>query len=232
MTGSYIRNLLVSGCGVSMDLRNQYDALDPDDPGYVSLSEVDPGSSPDQEMHPVQVHPHDAMDIDCSFDHFVRCFDYCSLPGDSQAAGPFDNRSDFTLGDPGVDHEGNNRCEYATSGEVGEPHWPQLFLYLIQHCEQVRQLGISTPSLCWLITVTSLLPRRNRSPLRIGRQLRPGGPVDLPYMGLPVNCVTSDMCPSTRQLDKNMSILPGQALFCVGCLCLPVPRGTLCVARQ
>ena len=49
MTGSYIRNLLVSGCGVSMDLRNQYDALDPDDPGYVSLSEVDPGSFLDQE---------------------------------------------------------------------------------------------------------------------------------------------------------------------------------------
>ena len=59
-------------------------------------------------------------------------------------AGPFDNRSDFTLGDPGVDHEGNNRCEYATSGdsgEVGEPHWPQLFLYLIQHCEQVRHFN-------------------------------------------------------------------------------------------
>ncbi len=57
------------------------------------------------------------------------------------ASGPFDNRSDFSLGDPGVDYEGNNKCEYATSGAVGEPHWPQLFLYLLLHCVHVRSFN-------------------------------------------------------------------------------------------
>ncbi len=55
-----------------MDLRNQFAPLGPVDPGYVSLSERDPDSSPDHEMHPAQAAPHDAMDIDCSFDYCVR----------------------------------------------------------------------------------------------------------------------------------------------------------------
>ena len=79
-----------------------------------------------------------AMDIDCSFDYFTRCLDNCSLPGDAHASGPFDNRSEFSLGDPGVDYEGNNKCEYATSGAVGEPHWSQIFCYLLQHFVHVR----------------------------------------------------------------------------------------------
>ena len=117
---------------------NQFAPLGPVGPGYVSLAERDPDSSPDHEMHPAQAAPQDAMDIDCPCDYFTRCFDNCSLPGDSHASGPFDNRSDFSLGDPGADYEGNNKCEYATSGAVGEPHWPQLVLYLLQHCVHVR----------------------------------------------------------------------------------------------
>ncbi len=81
------------------------------------------------------------MEIDCSFDWFSRSVEDCSLPGEPHAAVPFDNRSDFYLGDPGANFEGNNKCEYATSGEVGEPHWPQLFQYLLSHFEHVRLLS-------------------------------------------------------------------------------------------
>ena len=141
MTGSYIRNLLVSGCVTTMNTNNQFDPFDPLDPGYVSLSECDPGSSPDQEMHHAYDNAPNAMDVDCPFDYFTRRLDNCSLPGDTHASGPFDNRSDFSLGDPGVNYESNHKCEYATSGEVGEPHWPQLFLNLLRHFEHVRLLN-------------------------------------------------------------------------------------------
>ena len=114
-----------------MDLRNQFDPLGPVDPGYVPLSESDPDSSPDHEMYAAQAEPQDVMDVDCSFAYFARCLDNSSLPGDAHASGPFDNRCDFSLGDPGVDYEGTNKCEYATSGAAGEPHWSQIFCYLL-----------------------------------------------------------------------------------------------------
>ena len=104
-----------------MDLRNQFDPLGPVDHGYVPLSESDPDSSPDHEMYDAQAEPQDIMEVDCSFDYFARCLDNSSLPGDAHASGPFDNRCDFSQGDPGVDYEGTNKCDYATSGAVGEP---------------------------------------------------------------------------------------------------------------
>ena len=121
-----------------MDLRNQFDPLGPHDPGYVPLSESDPDSSPDHEMYAAQAEPQDIMEVDCSFDYFARCLDNSSLPGDAHASGPFDNRCDFSLIDPGVDYERTNKCEYATSGVVGEPHWSQIFCYLLQHFAHVR----------------------------------------------------------------------------------------------
>ena len=62
----------------------------------------------------------------------------CSLPGDMEASGSFDNRHDFSLGDPGVDYDGTHKCEYDTSGAVGEPHWARIFGYLLQHFGHVR----------------------------------------------------------------------------------------------
>ena len=122
-----------------MDLHNQFDPLGPRDPGFVPLSDSDPDSCPDHEMYAAEVEPQDAMEVDCPFDYFVRCFDNRSLPGDAEASGPFDNRCDFSLGDPGADYEGQNKCEYVTSGAVGEPHWSQIFCYLLQHFAQVFQ---------------------------------------------------------------------------------------------
>ena len=121
-----------------MDLRNQFDPLDPDDPGFVHLSDSDPDSAPDDEMDAVQAEPQDDMDVDCPFAYFARCLNNCSLPGDMQASGPFDNCHEFSLGDPGVDYEGTHKCEYAISGAVGEPHWARIFRYLLQHFGHVR----------------------------------------------------------------------------------------------
>ena len=92
-----------------------------------------------------------AMEVDCPFDWFTRCLHDSSLPGEPHAAGPFDNRADFELGDPGANFEGNNKCEYATSGEVGEPHWSKLFQYLLAHFAHVR----------WLHTVFVLVENRD-----------------------------------------------------------------------
>ena len=50
-----------------------------------------------------------AMEVDCPFYN-------CSLPGDIEAKGSFDHRLDFVLGDPGVDYEGTQGCEYEVSG--------------------------------------------------------------------------------------------------------------------
>ena len=69
-----------------------------------------------------------------------RCLNDSSLPGEPHAAGPFDNRADFELGDAGANFEGNHKCEYATSGEVGEPHWSKLFQYMLIHFAHVRLL--------------------------------------------------------------------------------------------
>ena len=138
VTGSYIRNLRVSGCCCKMNTSNPFVPLYN---GYIFLSERDPDSSSDREIQTASEEPPEAMEIDCSFDWFSRSLDDCSRPGEPHAAGPFDNRVDFELGDPGANFEGNNKCEYATSGEVGEPHWPQLFQYLLSHFEHVRLLS-------------------------------------------------------------------------------------------
>ena len=120
-----------------MHYYNRFDSLGPNDPGFVSLSEGDP-ESPDQEMTDDQEEQPDYMDIDCSFNFFVRSLNNSLLPGDGYGSGPFDNRFDFSLGDPGVDYEGTHKCEYATSGAAGEPHWPQIFQYLLLHFAHIR----------------------------------------------------------------------------------------------
>ena len=73
----------------AMHLHNRFDSLGPDDPGFVSLSEGDP-ESPDQEMYDEQAEPSSIMEVDCSFDYFVRSLNNSSLPGDGYASGPFD----------------------------------------------------------------------------------------------------------------------------------------------
>ena len=93
------------------------------------------------EIQTASEEPPEAMEIDCSFEWFSRSLEDCTLPGEPHAAGPFDNRIDFELGDPGASFEGNNNCGYATSGAVGEPHWSQLFQYLLCHFEHVRFLS-------------------------------------------------------------------------------------------
>ena len=120
-----------------MHRHNRYDSLGPADPGFVSLSEGDPESS-DQEMFEEQTALPDTMEVDCSFDYFVRSLNNSSLPGDGFGSGPFDNRSDFSLGDPGANYDGTHKCEYATSGAVGEPHWSQMFHYLLLHYADIR----------------------------------------------------------------------------------------------
>ena len=120
-----------------MHCHNRFDSLGPADPGFVSLSEGDPESS-DQEMVEEQAAVHDAMEVDCPFDYFVRNLNDSSLPGDGFGSGSFDNRSDFSLGDPGANYDGTHKCEYTTSGAVGEPHWSQLFHYLLHHYVDLR----------------------------------------------------------------------------------------------
>ena len=126
-----------------MDTSNQFGPLRE---GYISLSDRDPDSSPDVEMQTASDEPPDHMEVDCSFPYFSTCLEDSSLPGEPHAAGPFDMRYDFELGDPGVNYEGNSNCGYATlvmphSGARGEPHWPQLFLYLLSHFDHVRSLS-------------------------------------------------------------------------------------------
>ena len=139
-----------------MDLHNSFDALDPHNLGFIELttdSELD--SVPDDGRDGVHADRRDAMEVDegigdgyadrqnamevdCPFPYFARCLDNCSLPGDNEAKGSFDHRLDFHLGDPGVDYEGTQGCEYEVSGAKGEPHWDRIFGYLLQHFGHIR----------------------------------------------------------------------------------------------
>ena len=38
----------------------------------------------------------------------------------------------------GANHDGTHKSEYATSGAVGEPHWSQMFHYLLLHYVDLR----------------------------------------------------------------------------------------------
>ena len=78
------------------------------------------------------------MEVECPFPYFSRYFEHRSLPGDTDAAGSFGKRHDFSLGDPGVDYEGAQKCEYDVSGAVGEPHWARIFHYLLLHFGHIR----------------------------------------------------------------------------------------------
>ena len=139
-----------------MDLRNSFDGLDPRNPGFIGLeseSEIDSVSDDRRdEVHNIR---RDAMEVDesidnehadqqhakdvvCPFSYFARHFDNCSLPGDVPAKGSFDHRLSFALGDPGVDYEGTQGCEYEVSGARGEPHWDMIFGYLLQHFGHIR----------------------------------------------------------------------------------------------
>ena len=115
------------------------------------MSERDPDSASDPGEKTASEEPPAAMEVDCPFDWFARSLTDSSLPGDLHAAGPFDNRADFEFGDPGAHFGGTNKCEYATSGEVGEPHWSKLFQYLLTHFAHVR----------WLHTVFVLVDNRD-----------------------------------------------------------------------
>ena len=139
-----------------MDLSNSFAALDPRNPGFIGLdSESEMDSLSDDRKDDVQNIRSDAMEVDegieneqtdhqhtqnvvCSFSFFVRHFDNCTLPGDTPAKGSFDHRRSFVLGDPGVDYEGAQRCEYEVSGARGEPHWDRIFGYLLQHFGHIR----------------------------------------------------------------------------------------------
>ena len=94
--------------------------------------EVDEGIENEQTDH------QHTQNVVCSFSFFVRHFDNCTLPGDTPAKGSFDHRRSFVLGDPGVDYEGAQRCEYEVSGARGEPHWDRIFGYLLQHFGHIR----------------------------------------------------------------------------------------------
>ncbi len=104
-----------------MNTANRFDPLDR---GYVSLSERESDSVTESAA---TEEPPAAMEADSAFDWFTRTLAESSLPGDLHSAGPFDNRADFDFGDPGAHFGGTHTCEYATSGEVGEPHWARLF---------------------------------------------------------------------------------------------------------
>ena len=139
-----------------MDLRNSFDALDPRNPGFIGLeSESEIDSVSDDRRDDVHNIRSDAMEVDggieneqadhqhakdvvCPFSYFARHFDNCSLPGDIPAKGSFDHRLSFVLGDPGVDYEGAQGCEYEVSGARGEPHWDRIFGYLLQHFRHIR----------------------------------------------------------------------------------------------
>ena len=139
-----------------MDLRNSFDALDPRNPGFIGLeSESEIDSVPDYRRDEVHNDRRDAMEVDegidnghadqqhamdvvCPFSFFASHFDNCSLPGDIPAKGSFDHRLSFALGDPGVDYEGTQGCEYEVSGARGEPHWDRIFGYLLQHFGHIR----------------------------------------------------------------------------------------------
>ena len=139
-----------------MDLSNSFAALDPQNPGFIGLdSESEMDSLSNGRREDVQNIRGDAMEIeedigDEQMDHqhtqnvvfpfsqFVRRFDNCTLPGDIPAKGSFDHRHSFVLGDPGVDYEGTQRCEYEVSGARGEPHWDRIFGYLLQHFGHIR----------------------------------------------------------------------------------------------
>ena len=117
-----------------MDLSNSFAALDPHNPGFIGLdSESEMDSLSHGRRDDVQNIRSDAMEVDegieneqmdhqhtqnvvFPFSHFVRHFDNCTLPGDTPAKGSFDHRHSFVLGDPGVDYEGTQRCEYEVSG--------------------------------------------------------------------------------------------------------------------
>ena len=183
--GSYIRPRVVRvrgylgfqdlACSASVQVgviptSNRYDPLYE---GYVSLSERDPDSASDLGEKTASEEPPAAMEVDCRFDWFIRNLTDRDLPGDLHAAGPFDNRADFEFGDPGAHFGGTNKCEYATSGQVGEPHWSKLFQYLLTHFAHVIVL--------------------NKNPSLIGQLLRPGGPVDLQCTDLLKSCVISSL---------------------------------------
>ena len=139
-----------------MDLSNSFAALDPQNPGFIGLdSESEMDSVSNGRRDDVQNIRGDAMEIDedigdeqmnhqhtqnvvFPFSQFVRHFDNCTLPGDIPAKGSLDHRHSFVLGDPGVDYEGTQRCEYEVSGARGEPHWDRIFGYLLQHFGHIR----------------------------------------------------------------------------------------------
>ena len=105
----------------------------PLDEGYVSLPHG--GSEPVTE---IEDQAESTMMTDCPHGYFVRTLEDSSLE--------FDNRSDFAFSDPGADLGGTNKCEYDTSGAIGEPHWTRLFQYLLTHFAHVRWLSTVFPS--------------------------------------------------------------------------------------
>ena len=135
-----------------MDLHNSFDALDSHNSGFIELTtdsepeDIRDGVHADQRDAMVvdeglgdgYADRQNAMEVECPFPYFARCLDNCPLPGDNETKGSFDHRLDFLLGDPGIDYEGTQGCEYEVSGAMGEPHWDRIFGYLLQHFGHIR----------------------------------------------------------------------------------------------
>lgn len=59
---------------------------------------------------------------------------HTQLPGDSSGRGQFDTRTTYVVGDPGAKSGTAAPLEYATTGEVGLPHWDTIFEYILRKC--------------------------------------------------------------------------------------------------
>ncbi len=135
-----------------MDLRNSFEALDPNHSGFIELATE---SEPEEMEEGAALEPRDemevdegvgdgfadnpnAMEVECPFPFFSRQIDKCPLPYCNGQQGSFDYRVELQLGDPGIDYEGTQSCEYEVSGSVGEPHWDRIFECLLRQFAHIR----------------------------------------------------------------------------------------------
>ena len=129
-----------------MQSDDRYNAL-----GHVSLSEDE---SIDHEQAAMSAE--EDLVFDYPHFHFSREIMGAELPHDSPAQGAFDNRFDFVIGDSGAHFGGVHKCEYATSGAKGMPHWTALFRFFwyILNMSGVRTLFL----FLWIIVISRSPP--------------------------------------------------------------------------
>ena len=129
---------------------------------------------------------------------------------DIEAKGSFDHRLSFALGDPGVDYEGTQGCEYEVSGARGEPHWDSIFGYLLQHFGHIRLFQ----TVFVLVDNRDLTaPVTEQASLAHCQRLLRGGPVVSHFMDPRVNCVISFSFPLVLPRGSNMCTPPGLELL-------------------